>query len=44
VIGLIGEGEGILASSLEAGEILGCRKRLPLERDRRPELYGMLLV
>jgi predicted amidohydrolase len=44
VIGSAGEGEGILASRLEAGEIFKCRKQIPLERDRRAELYGMLLT
>ncbi|MDR1515462.1 MAG: hypothetical protein LBS45_07200 [Synergistaceae bacterium] len=43
VAGSLGEKAGILTSRLDIAEIAKCRKDLPLDRDRRPELYGMLL-
>jgi predicted amidohydrolase len=44
VTGVIGEDEGILTARLEIGEVFKCRKQLPLERDRRADLYGMLFA
>jgi predicted amidohydrolase len=44
ITGMIGEGEGILTARLEIGEVFKCRKQLPLERDRRAGLYGMLFA
>jgi predicted amidohydrolase len=43
ITGSLGEEAGILTARLDMGEVAKCRKRLPLERGRRPELYGMLL-
>lgn len=44
VEGSLGEKEGILVSRLVIGEVFKCRKHLPLERDRRTGLYGILLA
>jgi predicted amidohydrolase len=42
IMGSLGGGEGILTSRLDIGKIFKCRKSLPLAKDRRPELYGMI--
>jgi predicted amidohydrolase len=39
----LGEGEDMLTLTLDMSETDRCKKALPLERDRRPELYGFLL-
>ena len=39
----LGEDEGALTLTLDISETDKCKKALPLERDRRPELYRFLL-
>jgi predicted amidohydrolase len=43
IVSSLGEDEGIMSFKLDIGEIFKCRKHLPLENDRRPELYRLLI-
>lgn len=40
-IGRMGEEDGVLTLSLNMSRIYECRKKLPLERDRRGEIYAL---
>jgi predicted amidohydrolase len=43
VTAALGEREDVLTSRLDLSEIAKCRKLLPLEKDRRPGLYRLLV-
>ena len=42
VIGALGEDEGVLSVSFELSETTKRRKNMPIERDRRREIYAIL--
>jgi predicted amidohydrolase len=42
IIGGLGEGEGVLSVSFRLSETAKCRKNMPIERDRRREIYTIL--
>ncbi len=42
IVAEAGAGEEILFATLHLSEVRKCRRNIPLSRDRRPELYGLL--
>jgi predicted amidohydrolase len=43
VVASLGEEEGIMSFKIDVGEIFQCRKYLPLQNNRRPDLYRLLI-
>jgi predicted amidohydrolase len=41
VVGMMGRGEGVMSFQIKLSDVPRCRKAIPLERDRRGEIYAV---